>query len=173
MKKLKYILVCLFFFCFIGTVNAGSLEKISDNVANFLVALNKNDTFILLDDSTLDYDDWHNVFPDIDAEDTVDGCSTALVRQTSDGVEFTTLGQFLQDLFSLIRIAVPALVVILTTIDYIKAIASSNADELKKANGRTIKRLIVGILIFLLPFLLDILFDLFGLYDLSRCNIGG
>ena len=173
MKKLKYILVCLFFFCFIGTVNAGSLEKISDNVTNFLVALNKNDTFILLDDSTLDYDDWHNVFPDIDAEDTVDGCSTALVRQTSDGVEFTTLGQFLQDLFSLIRIAVPALVIILTTIDYIKAIASSNADELKKANGRTVKRLIIGILVFLLPFLLDILFDLFGLYDLSRCNIGG
>ena len=119
-----------------------------------------------------DYDNWQNVFPIIDGEETVDGCSTALVRRTPNGDEFTSLGQFFQDLFSLIRIATPVLVIILTTIDYIKAIVSSNADELKKTNGRTVKRLVIGILIFLLPLLLDILFDLFGLYDLSRCNIG-
>ena len=56
--------------------------------------------------------------------------------------------------------------------DYIKAIASSNADDMKKANQRTIKRLIVGLIVFFLPFLLEILFELFGLYDLSTCGVG-
>ena len=114
------------------------------------------------------------MWPPIASDDPQYGCSTALVRINSSGEEeFTSLGQFLQDIYFLMRVGAPALVLILSTIDYIKAITSSNADELKKANGRTVKRLIIGILVLLLPFLLDVLFDLFGLYDLSRCNIGG
>ena len=119
-------------------------------------------------------DDGDLVWPPIASDDPQYGCSTALVRINSSGEEeFTSLGQFLQDIYFLMRVGAPALVLILSTIDYIKAITSSNADELKKANGRTVKRLIIGILVLLLPFLLDVLFDLFGLYDLSRCNIGG
>ena len=45
-------------------------------------------------------------------------------------------------------------------------------DEVKKANKRTIKRVAVGLVIFFLPFLLDILFEIFGLVDASRCGIG-
>ena len=33
--------------------------------------------------------------------------------------------------------------------------------------------MLFGAVIFLLPFLLDLLFQLFGLYDLSTCGIGG
>ena len=47
-----------------------------------------------------------------------------------------------------------------------------NAEEIKKINKKTIKRIVIGILVYLLPYLLDILFHLFGLYDISRCTIG-
>lgn len=77
-----------------------------------------------------------------------------------------------QDLFNLIKLGAPALVIILSLIDYLSAIAKSNDDEVKKANKRTIKRVIIGLAIFFLPFLLDILFDIFGLVDVSRCGIG-
>ena len=116
-----------------------------------------------------EYDEWGDIFPWIDPVDNNGGCSTIFV--SSDG-SYTALYDFMQDLFSLIKIVAPALVIILSTIDYIKAITNSNADEMKKANGRTIKRLIIGLIIFFLPFILDILFELLGLYDLSRCNIG-
>ena len=101
-------------------------------------------------------------------------CKTIFVQKESpDGdVEFTELGQFMNDLFSLIKILTPVLVIALSTIDYVKAIASSNADEMKKANSRTVKRLVIGLIIFVLPFLLEVLFRLFGLYDLSTCGIG-
>ena len=116
-----------------------------------------------------EYDEWGDIFPGFDPVDNNGGCSTIFV--SSDG-SYTALYDFMQDLFNLIKIVAPALVIILSTIDYIKAITNSNADEMKKANGRTIKRLIIGLIIFFLPFILDILFELLGLYDLSRCNIG-
>ena len=101
-------------------------------------------------------------------------CKTIFVKKESpDGdVEFTELGKFMNDLFALIKIATPVLVIALSTIDYVKAIASSNADEMKRANSRTVKRLVIGLIIFVLPFLLEVLFRLFGLYDLSTCGIG-
>ena len=78
----------------------------------------------------------------------------------------------IQDLFNLIKIATPALVIILSLVDYLGAIAKSNDDEVKKANKRTIKRVAIGLAIFFLPFILDIVFEIFGLVDASRCGIG-
>ncbi len=85
---------------------------------------------------------------------------------------YTEFGSFINTTFSFIKVATPIIVVILCNIDYIKAIAASNADEMKKANKRTVTRLIIGLLIFFLPFLLELIFYLFGLYDLSTCGIG-
>ena len=89
----------------------------------------------------------------------------------SDG-QPTELYNMLQDLFNLIKIASPALVIVLSTIDYLGAIAKSNDDAVKKANSMTVKRIIIGLAIFFLPFLLDIVFEIFGLVDVSRCGIG-
>lgn len=114
------------------------------------------------------YSDWGDIFGNIDPEES-SGCSTIFIDENGN---YTDLHEFVQGLFTLIKIATPIIVIALSTFDYIKAIAASNADEMKKANSRTIKRLIVGLIIFFLPFILDILFELFGLYDLSRCNIG-
>lgn len=109
-----------------------------------------------------------DIFPDLGVGDP--SCHTLFVGSDGNLNEF---GEFVQGLFSLIKIATPLLVVVLSTIDYIKAIASSNGDDLKKANKRTIQRLIIGLIVFFLPFLLDLLFHMFGLYDLSSCGIAG
>ena len=86
--------------------------------------------------------------------------------------ELNDLGEAMQGFFNLIKIATPIIVLILTTIDYIKAIINQDDGEIKKATQRGVKRLIFGILIFLLPFLLDLIFHAFGLYDISTCGIG-
>lgn len=84
----------------------------------------------------------------------------------------TALKVFLNNLFNLIKILTPAIVIILTIIDYAKVITSNNADAMKKTNKRTIKRIVIGLIIFFLPFILDIVFQLFGLYDIKTCGIG-
>ena len=88
------------------------------------------------------------------------------------GGSYNELYYMVQDAFTFIKILTPILVGILSLIDYIKAITSSNDDEIKKATSRTVKRLIIGLILFFLPFLLDFIFDVFGFTDISRCGIG-
>ena len=109
-----------------------------------------------------------NGFKEIETEDIT--CRNVFM---DDDGELNELGEFVQGLFTLIKIAAPALVIILSTIDYVKAIANSDDSEMKKVTPKVIKRVIFGVLVFLLPFLLDLVFHLFGLYDLSTCGIGG
>ncbi len=111
-----------------------------------------------------------NIFPNIEGTKCENGNESTIFVDCNG--EYTVLKEFLDDLFLLIKIAAPVLVIVLSTIDYVKALANSNADELKKTNKRTIMRLIIGLLIFLLPFLLDLLFQLFGLYGLNTSGIG-
>ena len=108
-----------------------------------------------------------NGFREIETEDI--DCTNIFME--SEG-ELNELGEFVNGLFLLIKLAAPALVIILSTIDYVKAIINSDDSDMKKVTQKTIKRIIFGFLIFLLPFLLDLLFHLFGLYDLSTCGIG-
>ena len=100
-------------------------------------------------------------------------CPIFVVFNSETGeYQLSELYYALQDIFNLIKFAAPALVIVLSLIDYLGAIAKSNDDEVEKATRRTIKRAIVGLLIFFLPFLLDILFNVFHLTDISRCGIG-
>ena len=108
-----------------------------------------------------------NGFREIETEDI--DCTNIFME--SEG-ELNELGEFVNGLFLLIKLAAPALVIILSTIDYVKAIINSDDSDMKKVTQKMVKRIIFGFLIFLLPFLLDLLFHLFGLYDLSTCGIG-
>lgn len=64
----------------------------------------------------------------------------------------------------------PALVIIFTMLDFIKAISSQNDDDMKKAQGKFVKRLIVAALLFLLPLIINFILQTFGLFD-SKCDI--
>ena len=64
----------------------------------------------------------------------------------------------------------PVLVIILSILDFIKAIASQNDDDMKKAQGKFIKRLIIAAILFLLPLIINFMLKTFGLYS-SKCDI--
>ena len=64
----------------------------------------------------------------------------------------------------------PILVIILSILDFIKAIAAQNDDDMKKAQGKFVKRLMVAALLFLLPLIINFMLKTFGLYS-SECDI--
>lgn len=70
----------------------------------------------------------------------------------------------MQDALDLMKIAGPILVIVMTIIDLIKAVASGGKDDLSKLGSKTIKRLIYAVLLFVIPSLLDWLFSLFSIY---------
>lgn len=94
-------------------------------------------------------------------------CKTVLVDNSGN---LNSLGKLLQGIFTIMKIAAPALAIALSLVDYVKTLTSSE-ENLKKINIRTIKRTAIGLGIFILPYLLDLLFHIYGLYDISTCNI--
>ncbi|CDF20324.1 unknown [Clostridium sp. CAG:609] len=59
---------------------------------------------------------------------------------------------------------------VLTTLDFIKALAQNDKDALKKASNTAIKRFIYCILLFFTPMIVEFLMSLFGAY--GTCGIG-
>lgn len=81
------------------------------------------------------------------------------VENSCDGL----LGSFKDDLDAIldaIRIIGPIMVVVFSTIEYLKVIFDKDADAIKKANSRLIKRLILVAVLFLLPSLIEIFLDI-------------
>ena len=69
-----------------------------------------------------------------------------------------------------VKYIVPALVILLGILDFIKAITSDKDDEMKKAQGRFIKRLIVAALIFIVPFIIEFILDKMG-FAANDCGV--
>ncbi|MBE6139133.1 MAG: hypothetical protein E7174_01315 [Firmicutes bacterium] len=65
---------------------------------------------------------------------------------------------------------VPVIVIVLGILDFIKAIAADKEDEMKKAQGRFVKRLIAAALIFIVPFIIEFILDKLG-FDAFGCGI--
>ena len=64
----------------------------------------------------------------------------------------------------------PVLVIVLSILDFIKALAAQSDDEMKKAQGKFIKRLVVAALLFLIPLIINFALKTFGFYH-SGCDI--
>lgn len=106
-------------------------------------------------------------YPNLFSQKEISPCKNTFVNKEG---ELTEIGKFVEDTFTIIKLSVPIIIVIISTIDYIKALAISS-DEIKKTTKKTIKRFFIGLLIFFLPYILELIFYLFGLYDLSTCGI--
>lgn len=82
----------------------------------------------------------------------------------------TSIISMIYNILKWIKYILPALIIILTMLDFIKAIAAQNDDDMKKAQGKFIKRLIVAALLFLLPLIINFVLQTFGFYN-SGCDI--
>lgn len=78
---------------------------------------------------------------------------------------------YLQFAFNLIKYIAIIMLLVLTIVDFAKAVASSKDEAIKKAGKSTIWRVILAIIIFLLPLLIKFLFTLFGIYSAGTCGI--
>ena len=70
--------------------------------------------------------------------------------------------QLLQTLLDYIKILGPILVVILSAVDFISAVASSDEEAMKKAQHRLVIRLIAATALFLVPTFVQLILDLIG-----------
>ena len=84
----------------------------------------------------------------------VDGCAM-----------FQSLNSIIKEIFSFLQIAGIILLIVFGMLDGFKAVTSGEADAIKKAFSKFVKRLFVVILLFILPIMIDWILGWFNLGD--------
>ncbi len=114
------------------------------------------------------------IFGDPDADGTRPAVnSKGEVRKDKKGkviYEAESTAHFLQEILEFIRYLGPALTIVLTIVEFVKAAAVQDNDALAKASKKTGWRIGLCILLFFLPNLINTVFSWFGWY--GTCGIG-
>lgn len=76
---------------------------------------------------------------------------------------------FLVKILNYLKLLGPLMVLILSSLDFAKAILMSDDESLKKAQSNLITRLILAALLFVLPTLIEVLLDIFGITSSDIC----
>ena len=77
---------------------------------------------------------------------------------------------WLINIFRWIKYILPVVVIILGILDFIKAIGADKDDEIKKAQGRFIRRLIAAALVFIIPLILEFVLTKMG-FGYDSCSL--
>lgn len=76
---------------------------------------------------------------------------------------------FLVKILNYLKLLGPLMVLVLSSLDFAKAILMSDDESLKKAQSNLITRLILAALLFVLPTLIEVLLDIFGITSSDIC----
>lgn len=74
-----------------------------------------------------------------------------------------TYDKILGKYFSWAVMLMPVLVMVLISVDFIKAVVASDAEKMKKASSNAIKRMTALVAFIALPYILSLIFDLVGM----------
>ena len=77
----------------------------------------------------------------------------------------------LQQVFNVIKIVGPVVVIVLSSIDFAKVIIKNDDEAMAKAQKKLIVRLILAALLFFIPMLVEFALNIFGLTGTSTGNI--
>jgi hypothetical protein len=76
-------------------------------------------------------------------------------------------------LINALKILVPALIIVMGSVDLGKAVVAQNEDEMKKGTQLLIKRIIAGIIIFFIPTIVSLIFNIMANYSVYFNNGSG
>lgn len=151
MKKIMFIFTLLVFTFFICS-------------PIHVEALSINNGVLIMDR----FDDINDMTDDYNQEQNCTGSDSIL----GDPKDPNSVAWLLDKILSYATLAGIVLVVILSSIDFLKAIVSNGDDSLAKAKKKLILRLILAVVLFFVPTITNALLDLFGLTSESTCGIG-
>lgn len=151
----------------IGVCKSKALTKVQEATDELTETCNK-----ILQNQALDVDDG-----------CVDGCLNSIntVKSLKDyyigeedysstcGFSSNLIG-WIRNILNIIKYILPVLVIVLGIIDFIRALSSDKDDEMKKAQGRFVKRLISAALAFIIPFIIVFILEKFG-FVVDGCGV--
>lgn len=73
------------------------------------------------------------------------------------------------EIFDLIKISVPIILLAMTTLDFSKVVFSDSKDGMEKAKKNFAKRALIAVIIFFIPVLLEIILDYVNNESIKAC----
>lgn len=67
---------------------------------------------------------------------------------------------FIGHLVTIVKIAVPILLIVMGSIDFMKAVMAGKEDEIKKSQGTFVKRAIAAVIVFFVPTVVGVMLSL-------------
>ena len=96
------------------------------------------------------------------------GDCNAVLGSTSDP---NSVAYILSKVLNYIKIIVPILIIVLSSIEFIKAIFGADDDSLNKAIKNLITRIVLAAIFFLIPMLTALMLDVFNLTTTQICPL--
>ena len=81
-----------------------------------------------------------------------------------------TVAAWVANILNIVKYVVPVIVIIMSILDFIKAMGADKEDEMKKAQHRFVIRLVVAAVTFLVPFIIVFVLEVFN-FDIEGCGI--
>ncbi len=88
--------------------------------------------------------------------------SSTLDPSNSD-VKCSDVSSLINKYWQYVMILVPIVLILLITIDFVKAVVASDAEQLKKSANAAVKRAVATVILLILPVLLSVVLNWFGL----------
>lgn len=95
----------------------------------------------------------------------IQSCTSLLGSPYIEG----TPAYFLSLIFSMIKYVAILLLIVLTTMDFINAVASQDNDILKKSFNKALKRMILCIILFFTPTIVNIVLEFINDTNIANC----
>ena len=80
---------------------------------------------------------------------------------------------YLATVFSVLRYVAIAIIIVMTTLDFVGAVSSHDNEIIKKAVNKLLKRAILCVIIFLLPTVIEFILQFVHNRSITTCGIGG
>jgi len=74
--------------------------------------------------------------------------------------DFISIMNVVKSVLTIIQIAVPILLIIMGSLDLMKAVMAGKEDEIKKAQGTFVKRAIAAVIVFFIPLIVSLVIGL-------------
>lgn len=114
-----------------------------------------------------DIDDITGIVDDSDQDQDCSGANSIL----GDPDDPDSVAWLVQLILNIIKVAGPVLVILLSSIDFIKVIIKSDDEAFAKAQKKLIIRLILAALLFLIPVLVQVILGVFGITSDPTCGL--
>lgn len=156
-KVLSFIVLTFIFINFLGIFNVNALS-ISDEINDKnVITINEIGNFKVT-----------NNLNGIEVKHSLANCGSSLLGNPEDP---DSVAWLLQKLLNYIKVLGPILVIVLSSVDFLKVIIKSDDDAMTTAGKKLGYRLILAGLLFFIPTIVQVLLGIFGLTSDPTCGI--